>query len=93
MPGYDQTRPLGGSGSELANAQDNEIAPGVYRHARGQYSDNPAGMGFSPGFTGQVRRRRYSAVTPFIIAAAAISFETPSGNFTTRPAGTLAASA
>ena len=27
------------------------FAPGVYQHGRGQYSDNPDGMGFKPGFT------------------------------------------
>ena len=26
---------------------------GVYQHGRGQYSDNPEGMGFATGFTGQ----------------------------------------
>ena len=26
-----------------------EIMPGVYQHGRGQYSDNPNGMGFAPG--------------------------------------------
>lgn len=30
-----------------------QIAPGVYRQGRGQYSDSPDGMGFKPGFTGQ----------------------------------------
>lgn len=30
-----------------------ELPNGVYQHGRGQYSDNPAGMGFNPGFTGQ----------------------------------------
>ena len=34
-----------------ANAPE-EIAPGVYRHGRGQYSDQTTGMGFKPGFTG-----------------------------------------
>ena len=29
------------------------FAPGVYQHGRGQYSDNAAGMGFAPGFTGK----------------------------------------
>ena len=71
MPGYDQTRPLGGSGSELANAQDNEIAPGVYRHARGQYSDNPAGMGFSPGFTGRPSANNIAAADALAARSAA----------------------
>lgn len=30
-----------------------ELPNGVYQHGRGQYSDNPNGMGFNPGFTGQ----------------------------------------
>ena len=30
-----------------------QVAQGVYQHGRGQYSDSPTGMGFSPGFTGQ----------------------------------------
>lgn len=30
-----------------------EVMPGVYRHGRGQYSDNAAGMGVPAGFTGQ----------------------------------------
>lgn len=30
-----------------------QVAPGVYQHGRGQYSDSPDGMGFNPGFTGQ----------------------------------------
>ena len=34
-------------------SQGSQIMPGVYSHGRGQYSDNQAGMGFSPGFTGQ----------------------------------------
>lgn len=29
------------------------IAPGVYQHGRGQYSDNASGMGMPAGFTGQ----------------------------------------
>ena len=29
------------------------VAPGVYQHGRGQYSDSAEGMGFRPGFTGQ----------------------------------------
>ena len=30
-----------------------QVAPGVYQHGRGQYSDSPDGIGFNPGFTGQ----------------------------------------
>lgn len=32
-----------------AHPQGREVIPGVYKHGRGQYSDNPAGMGFAPG--------------------------------------------
>lgn len=31
----------------------NQVAPGAYRNAPGQYSDNAAGMGMPAGFTGQ----------------------------------------
>ena len=31
----------------------NEVMPGVYRHGRGQYSDNAAGMGMPANFTGK----------------------------------------
>lgn len=50
-----------GTPAATASAQDpasqpqgaQQIAPGVYRQGRGQYSDSPDGMGFKPGFTGQ----------------------------------------
>lgn len=49
-----------GTPAAMANAQDqvgqpqaNGVAPGVFQHGRGQYSDNPDGMGFKPGFTGK----------------------------------------
>ena len=32
-----------------AQPQGREVMPGVYQHGRGQFSDNPAGMGFAPG--------------------------------------------
>lgn len=32
-----------------AQPQGREVIPGVYKHGRGQFSDNPAGMGFAPG--------------------------------------------
>ncbi|HNQ10251.1 MAG TPA: hypothetical protein PKM45_07480 [Giesbergeria sp.] len=35
--------------------------PGVYQHGRGQYSDNPQGMGFAPGFTGQPSAQNLAA--------------------------------
>lgn len=50
-----------GTPAATASAQDpasqpqgaQQIAPGVYRQGRGQYSDSPDGIGFNPGFTGQ----------------------------------------
>lgn len=38
-----------------------EIAPGVYRHGRGQYSDNAAGMGMPANFTGQPSAQNMAA--------------------------------
>lgn len=38
-----------------------EIAPGVYRHGRGQYSDNASGMGMPSGFTGQPNAQNMAA--------------------------------
>lgn len=35
---------------------------GAYEHARGQYSDNPAGMGFNTGFTGQPTAQNNAAM-------------------------------
>ena len=35
--------------------------PGVYQHGKGQYSDNPEGMGFATGFTGQPSARNMQA--------------------------------
>lgn len=35
--------------------------PGVYKHGPGQYSDNPEGMGFATGFTGQPSARNMQA--------------------------------
>lgn len=42
-------------------SQGSQIMPGVYSHGRGQYSDNPPGMGFSPGFTGQTSVQNMAA--------------------------------
>ena len=39
----------------------NEVAPGVYSHGRGQYSDNAAGMGFAPAFTGRPNAQNMAA--------------------------------
>ena len=38
-----------------------EVMPGVYRHGRGQYSDNAAGMGMPAGFTGQPSTQNMAA--------------------------------
>ena len=35
--------------------------PGVYSHGRGQYSDNAAGMGFAPAFTGRPNAQNMAA--------------------------------
>lgn len=34
-------------------AQGREVAPGVFNHGKGQYSDDPGGMNMPKGFTGQ----------------------------------------
>lgn len=39
----------------------NEVMPGVYRHGRGQYSDNAAGMGMPANFTGQPTAQNLAA--------------------------------
>lgn len=39
----------------------NEVMPGVYRHGRGQYSDNAAGMGMPANFTGQPSAQNMAA--------------------------------
>ena len=38
-----------------------EVMPGVYRHGRGQYSDNAAGMGMPANFTGQPSAQNLAA--------------------------------
>ena len=42
-------------------ATGDEIAPGVYKHGRGQYSDNAAGMGMPANFTGQPSAQNMAA--------------------------------
>lgn len=42
-----------GTGPDTATGRPVGFAPGVYEHGRGKYSDNPTGMGFARGFTGQ----------------------------------------
>ena len=47
MPGADaNARPMFDTPAAPAS---NQVMPGVYQHGRGQYSDNPNGMGFAPG--------------------------------------------
>lgn len=54
-----QRSPLNGPASppsstnQPAVASGREVVPGVYNHGRGQYSDNPNGMGMPEGFTGR----------------------------------------
>lgn len=40
---------------------------GVYKHGRGQYSDNPEGMGFATGFTGQPSAQNMQAANALAI--------------------------
>ncbi len=44
-----------------APAAATEVMPGVYRHGRGQYSDNAAGMGMPANFTGQPNAQNNAA--------------------------------
>lgn len=54
-----QRSPLNGpasppsSPSQPTVASGREVVPGVFNHGRGQYSDNPNGMGMPEGFTGR----------------------------------------
>jgi hypothetical protein len=57
--------------------------PGVYRHGRGQYSDNAAGMAIPQGFTGQPNAQNMAA------ADALVARQTPAGF---QPAGSPQAS-
>lgn len=38
---------------DTATTTAREVVPGVFNHGRGQYSDNPKGMGMPEGFTGR----------------------------------------
>lgn len=42
-------------------ATSTAIAPGIYQHGRGQYSDNASGMGMPAGFTGQPNAQNMAA--------------------------------
>ncbi len=63
-----------------------EIAPGVYRHGRGQYSDNAAGMGMPANFTGQPNAQNMAAAD----ALAARSQQESMNRVTARGMGALA---
>lgn len=44
-----------------SGAPENQVAPGIYQHGRGQYSDNPNGMGMPAGFTGHPNAQNMAA--------------------------------
>lgn len=56
-----KTTPGGLPAAPAAAPTSNEVAPGVYQHGKGQFSDNAAGMGFKPGFTGQPNAQNMAA--------------------------------
>ena len=53
--------------------QARAIAPGVYQHGRGQYSDSPDGMGFAKGFTGRPNAQNMAAADALAARYAATS--------------------
>ena len=64
-------------------ATGDEIAPGVYKHGRGQYSDNAAGMGMPANFTGQPSAQNMAAGE----SLAARSQQASMGRALSQPAG------
>ncbi|MFY9460465.1 MAG: hypothetical protein WAP57_12020 [Aquabacterium commune] len=60
-----------------------EVMPGVYRHGRGQYSDNAAGMGMPANFTGQPSAQNMAAGE----SLAARSQQASMGRALSQPAG------
>lgn len=48
-----QPKPQPDAQGDTAATTAREVVPGVYNHGRGQYSDNPKGMGMPEGFTGR----------------------------------------
>ena len=48
-----QPKPQPDAQVDTAITTAREVVPGVYSHGRGQYSDNPNGMGMPEGFTGR----------------------------------------
>lgn len=66
-----------GTPAAIANAHAaaaNQVAPGVFQHGRGQFSDNAAGMGFKPGFTGQPSAQNMAAADNLAQRSAARGF-------------------
>ena len=53
--------PTASSPAPSAQPAGNEIAPGVYRNAPGQYSDNAQGMNMPAGFTGRPNQQNLAA--------------------------------
>jgi len=60
--------------STAPQPQAQGFVPGVYQHGRGQYSDNAAGMGFKPGFTGQPNAQNMAAADNLAQRSAARGF-------------------
>lgn len=52
-PAAQRPAPGGALPDPQAEGATSQVAPGAYRHGRGQYSDQASGMGMSAGFTGQ----------------------------------------
>ena len=63
-----------------------QVMPDVYQHGRGQYSDNPKGMGFAPGFTGQPNAQNMAAADALVARQTPAGFQ-PAGS---QPAGVQA---
>ena len=63
-----------------------EVMPGVYRHGRGQYSDNASGMGMPAGFTGQPNAQNMAAADALQARQTPAGFQ-PAGS---QPAGVQA---
>ena len=66
--------PTASAPAPSAQPAGNEIAPGVYRNAPGQYSDNAQGMNMPAGFTGRPNPQNMAAA-----ANLAASTQAPSG--------------
>jgi hypothetical protein len=52
-----------------------QIAPGVFKQGRGQYSDSAEGMGFAPGFTGRPNAQNMAAAEALAQRSAARGFQ------------------